>query len=85
MTMPKQWHRHHQPVVLGQAQAFADHVAVVEDVAVAEGRALGETGGTRGVLDVDRVVAAQLRLALGQGLTSDCVGTGLQFMPGQKT
>ncbi|MNP19888.1 hypothetical protein D3C76_1124410 [compost metagenome] len=40
-----QRHRHHQPVMLGQAQAFTDHVAVVEDVAVAEGGAFRETGG----------------------------------------
>ncbi|MNV96508.1 hypothetical protein D3C71_1915240 [compost metagenome] len=40
-----QRHRDHQPIMLGQAQAFADHVAVVEDVAVAERGAFGETGG----------------------------------------
>ncbi|MCY1439850.1 hypothetical protein D9M71_561020 [compost metagenome] len=40
-----QRHRHHQPIVLGKAQAFTDHVAVVEDIAVAKGGPLGETGG----------------------------------------
>ena len=34
----------------------ADEVAVVEDVVVRERGALGEAGGARGVLDVDRVV-----------------------------
>ena len=43
-----------------------DEVAVVEDVAVRQRRALGEAGGARGVLDVDRVVAAQAGHPVGQ-------------------
>ena len=36
--------------------ALADEVAVVEDVVVGKGCALGEAGGPRGVLDIDRVI-----------------------------
>ena len=39
---------------------LADEVPVVQDVVVRERRALREAGGPRGVLDVDRVVGAQL-------------------------
>ena len=37
-----------------------DEVAVVEDVVVAERRALGEAGGAARVLDVDRIVEVEL-------------------------
>ena len=59
-------HRHADPVIGGVAAARADEVAVVEDVVVRQRRALGEASGAAGVLDVDRVVEGQARLALGQ-------------------
>ncbi len=59
-------HRDAHPVVRGVAAEPADEVAVVQDVVVAQRRALGEAGGARGVLDVDRVVRAELGLQPGQ-------------------
>ena len=52
-------HRDAQPVLVGEVDQLGDEVAVVEDVAVAQGRALGEAGGAGRVLDVDRVVLAE--------------------------
>ena len=61
-------HRHADPIALGVAQRLADEVAVVEHVVVRQRRALGEPGRARGVLDVDRVVELERRLALGEPL-----------------
>ena len=48
-------------LVLGRVAAqFADEEAVVEDVVVGQGGALREAGGSRGVLDVDRLVGRKL-------------------------
>jgi hypothetical protein len=69
-----QRHRDHQAIGGGQAEAFADHVTVVEDVVVTEGRALGETGGAGGVLDVHRLVEVQAVLAFVQLLGRDTGG-----------
>ncbi len=52
-------HRDAQPVGLGEVDRLGDEVAVVEDVAVREGRALRVAGRARGVLDVDRVVGCE--------------------------
>ena len=57
-------HRHADAVVLRVAERLADEVAVVEDVVVRERGALGEAGRARRVLDVDRVVELERRLAL---------------------
>ncbi len=78
-----QRHRDDQAVVLGEAEALADHVAVVEDVVVAEGGALGEAGGAGGVLDVDRLVELQLLAALAQLLGADLLGHRLQLLPAE--
>ncbi|MCY1423265.1 hypothetical protein D9M71_389730 [compost metagenome] len=79
-----QRHRDHHAVQLAQAQAFPDHVAIVEDVVMAEGRALGEAGGAGGVLDIHRLIELQALLAglvVGQsGLPGQC----RQPVPGQK-
>ena len=56
------------PVALRIAAAFPDEVPVVEDVVMREGRALGETGRARGVLNVDRFVELRRREALGEFL-----------------
>ena len=60
-------HRDADPVLLGVAADLADEVAVVEDVAVAQRGALGVARGARGVLDVDRVLGTQRRLASRRG------------------
>ncbi len=52
-------HRDAQPVLLGEADQLGHQVAVVEDVAVGQGRTLGPAGGARGVLDVDRVAGIE--------------------------
>ncbi len=62
-------------VGLGVAAQLAHEVAVVEDVVVRERRALGEARGAARVLDVDRVVEAQLG-KLGRG-----VAAGQQLVP----
>jgi hypothetical protein len=53
-------HRDAEPVLVGQVDQLGREVAVVEDVAVAEGGALGVAGRAGGVLDVDRLVRRQL-------------------------
>ena len=53
-------HRDAEPVGLGEPEQLGGEEPVVEDVAVAQGRALGIAGGARGVLDVDRVLGAEL-------------------------
>jgi len=53
-------HRDADPVRLGVVAQLADEEAVVQDVVVRQRRALRETRGTRGVLDVDGVVGVQL-------------------------
>ena len=52
---------------------------------MAEGRALGETGGAGGVLDVDGVLRAQAGLTGGQLLAGHLAGPGLQGRPRQET
>ena len=47
------------PVVLGVGAQLADEEPVVQDVVVRQGRALRETRGARGVLDVDGRAAEQ--------------------------
>ena len=59
-----QRHRDTDPVGLGVAAALADEQAVVQDVVVRQGGALGEPGGPRGVLDVDGVVELEQGLTL---------------------
>ena len=59
-------HRDADPVLLGVAAALANEEAVVEDVVVGQGGALGEAGGPAGVLDVDRVVKGQAGPPYGQ-------------------
>ncbi|MNU50151.1 hypothetical protein D3C71_391110 [compost metagenome] len=61
-----QRHRDHQAISGGQAEAFTHHVTVVENVVVTEGRALGETGGTGGVLNVHRLIEMQAVLTFAQ-------------------
>ncbi len=50
-------------VAFAVAQGQADEIAVVEDVVMRQRRPLGRARGAGGVLDVDGVVALQLRLA----------------------
>ncbi|KAI3475675.1 hypothetical protein L1887_62893 [Cichorium endivia] len=78
-----QRHRDHHAVLFAQPQTLADHVAVVEDVVVAQRRALGKAGGTRGVLDVDRVVELQLGLAATQHVVGDLPGQAEQLGPAE--
>ena len=54
------------PIGFGVAATLTDEVAVVEDVVVRERRALGEAGRAGRVLDVDRVIETQARVACGQ-------------------
>jgi hypothetical protein len=60
--------------------------AVVEDVVAREGRALGGSGRARGLLDVDRVMWVEGRLARAQGslvaaraLGQECVPVVLEY------
>jgi len=59
-------HRDADTILLGELQGFADEKAVVEDVVMGQGRALGRAGGAAGELDVDRVVELQLVLQTGK-------------------
>ena len=52
-----------EAIMLVHLHAVADMEGVGEDVVVGEGRALGVAGSAGGVLDVDGVVGAALRLA----------------------
>jgi hypothetical protein len=49
-------YRDEQPVAVGEAEQLGGEVAVVEDVVVAEGRALRIAGGSARELDVDGIV-----------------------------
>ncbi|MNP28385.1 hypothetical protein D3C76_1213450 [compost metagenome] len=80
-----QRHRDHQTVDGAQAQAFADHVAIIENVVVAEGRALGEAGRAGGVLDVHRLIEVQAVLAFMQLLDRYAARQPGQLRPGQET
>ena len=55
-------HRNAQAIVGREAHGLADEIAVVQDVVVGQRRALGRAGGSRGELDVDRVVELKRRL-----------------------
>ena len=72
-------HRNHHAVVLRVPQQLADRVAVVEDVVVGQGGALGEARGARGVLQVDGVVRVQFRHAGLQAGMRDVVRPLEQF------
>ena len=84
-------HHHPEAVVEGHRDAdqvrlrvvaeLADEVAVVEDVVVREGRALGEPRRPRGVLDVDRIVPVEPGGDRGQSLGADLLGTVEQVLP----
>ena len=67
--------------LLRVAAQLTDEVAVVEDVVVREGGALGETRCAGGVLDVDRVARLELGLHHGQPLGAHLVGAGQQVAP----
>src|SRR5579863_9559979 len=49
-----------QAVVGRQAHRFANEISVVDDVVVRQRRALRRAGGSRGELDVDRIVELKL-------------------------
>jgi hypothetical protein len=84
-------HHHAEAVVEGHgdadavglrvAAALADEVAVVEDVAMAERRALRRAGRAAGVLDVDGVAGRQLRLAGGERVRRDLRGAVEEAVP----
>ncbi len=78
-------HRDHQPIIGSQPQAFANHVTVVENVVMTEGRALGETGGARGVLNVHGLIEIQAVLALQQLLRRYAGRQISQLRPRQET
>ncbi len=73
--------RHADAVVLGDRAALADEEAVVEDVVVAERRALRKAGRPARVLDVDRVRRVQRRRSLAYRLERDALGAGQQLVP----
>ena len=79
-----QRHRDTDPVGLGVAAALADEVAVVEDVVVRQGGALGEPGGAGGVLDVDGVVELEQGLALAQPLDRHPASPRAQLVPAHR-
>ena len=56
-------HGDYQTVAGRQPQAFAYHIAIIENVLMAEGRPLGEARSARGVLDIDRLVDVQAGFA----------------------
>ena len=68
-------------IVLAVLQRAADEVAVVQDVVVGQGRALGEAGGAAGVLNVDGIVGIQRLLTVVHFLLGDVPGVFLQLAP----
>ncbi len=80
-----QRHRNDQAIGGAQAKAFTDHVTVVENIVVTEGRAFGKPGGSGGVLDVHRLVEMQAVLALVQLLDRHPGRQIAQLRPGQET
>ena len=59
-------HRNAQPVLFREPDRLGHIKAVVQDVLVRERGALRKTGGTRGELDIDRVVELQAAHQFGQ-------------------
>ncbi|MNZ95845.1 hypothetical protein D3C78_1150150 [compost metagenome] len=80
-----QRHRDHHAVGAGQAQTFANHETVVEDVVMTERRPLGRASGAGGVLDVHRLIELQAALASLISLNSRLPCPLAQRMPRQKT
>ena len=64
----------------GVTAALADEEAIVEDVVVGQGRALGEAGRPGRVLDVDRVIEVQAQVTFGQ-VVLVTTGLGQQRRP----
>ena len=52
-------HRDTEPVRFGELHGLTDKIAVIEDIEVGQGRALGRPGGAAGELDVYRIVRLQ--------------------------
>ena len=76
-------HRDADPVVLGQLHAIADQHAVVDHAVMGERRALGESRGSRCVLDIDRVVRRQRGFARPQLRGGNLFADGQQLLPAQ--
>ena len=56
-------HQDHHTIRSGQIHAIADGFTVVHDIAVCQHNALGETGGTGGVLHVAHIIGLHQRSA----------------------
>ncbi len=52
----EQRHRHNNLVLLGVVEALGEKLPIVHDVVMSEQHALGQTGGSAGVLNVGHVV-----------------------------
>ena len=74
-------HGHAYAVVLGVAERSPGQVRVVEDVAVRQRRALGGSGRPGRVLDVDRVLGAQLFLTRRELALADPRALGQERAP----
>ena len=72
-----QGHRNAQSVVLRQAHAIADELAVVEDIEMGESGTLGVAGSTAGELYIDRISWRQRLRPLPQcpAVCTDTAGT----------
>ena len=75
----EQGHTDAELVILGEAHVFTCEVTIVGDTIVGQHDALGEARGTRGVLHVAHVVAADILLHLVERLVLDVLTQEQQF------
>jgi hypothetical protein len=70
------------PVLGGHSLAGADVVGIQQQVAMAEHRGFGKSGGTGGVLDINRIAGGQLRAELFDVRIVDGLGALEHLLPG---
>eukprot|EP01137_Pigoraptor_chileana_P037199 Opistho-2@33913 len=73
-------HGNADAVSRAQTHAATDEIAVVEDVAMAERRALGQPGGTAGELDIDRIARIEIARQCARRMRRD-IGEGQPARP----
>ncbi len=54
-------HRYTKPVLLAEVHGLGAEPGIVEQIVVGQQHRLGEAGGARGVLDIDRIVPVEAR------------------------
>ena len=75
------WHLYHHPVCRGQIHAVADTFAIIDDIAVSEHHAFGESGSAGGVLHVADVIRTHHQRATMDLLHRDALGKGQGLLP----